>query len=198
MGQTNSFVEWWYFTTLLHDTEGNKYMLFDTIFKYDSKENPFVAAQPEVAAKLKPAQSYMMSQVELSNYDEGFHFDQVDWTLMDRASIWDVNKNTLIYDTPKHNGSWSYDGQNLLLTFKSQQLSFDLRMQGGNQVMWAKDQMYNKEGFIQQGLPGNVSFYYSLPRLVVSGNLTYTDESGNKKTVEVTARVAWTDSRVIS
>jgi hypothetical protein len=52
MGHTNSFVEWWYFTTLLHDTEGNKDMLFDTIFKYDSKENPFVAAQPEVVAKI--------------------------------------------------------------------------------------------------------------------------------------------------
>ena len=41
LGQTNSFVEWWYFTALLHDAAGNKYMLFD-IFKYDSKDNPFV------------------------------------------------------------------------------------------------------------------------------------------------------------
>ena len=47
LGQANSFVEWWYVTTLLHDGAGNQYMLFDVIFKYDSKLNPFVMAQPE-------------------------------------------------------------------------------------------------------------------------------------------------------
>lgn len=192
LGQTNSFVEWWYFTALLHDAAGNKYMLFDTIFKYDSKESPFVAAQPDIAAKMGPEQAYVMSQVELSNYNEGFHFDEVDWTLMDKISMWDTNNNTLVYNTPKHNGSWGYDGQNLLFTLKSQKLSFDLHMQGGNQVMWAKDSTYNKEGFIQEGLPGNVSFYYSLPRLDVSGNLTYTDESRTDKTIEVTGQ-GWVD-----
>ncbi len=101
LGQTNSFVEWWYFTALLHDAAGNKYMLFDTIFKYDSKGNPFVAAQPEIAAKMEPRQSYIMSQVELSNYNEGFHFDEVDVSLMDRISMWDTNNNTLMYNTPK-------------------------------------------------------------------------------------------------
>ena len=133
-----------------------------------------------------------MSQVELSNYDKGFHFDEVDWTLMNRSSIWDMNNNTLVYKTPKHHGSWGYDGQNLILTLKSQRISFDLHIQGGNQVMWAKDRIYNKEGFIQQGLPGNVSFYYSLPRLILSGNLTYTDESGSAKTIEVTGQ-GWVD-----
>ena len=58
-------------------------------------------------------------------------------------------------------------------------------MQGGSQVMWAKDRTHNKEGFIQEGALGNVSFYYSLPRLIVSGNISYMDESGNSKTVEV-------------
>jgi predicted secreted hydrolase len=58
-------------------------------------------------------------------------------------------------------------------------------MQGGSQVMWAKDRTHNKEGFIQEGALGNVSFYYSLPRLIVSGNIFYMDESGNSKTVEV-------------
>jgi len=192
LGQTNSFVEWWYFTALLHDAAGNKYMLFDTIFKYDSKENPFVAAQQDVAAKMGPEQAYVMSQIELSNYNEGFHFDEVDWTLTDRISMWDINNNNLVYNTPKHTGLWGYDGKNLLLTLKSQKLSFDLHMQRGNQVMWAKDRTYNKEGFIQQGLSGNVSFYYSLPRLIVSGHLTYTDESGSNKTIEVEGQ-GWVD-----
>jgi hypothetical protein len=58
--------------------------------------------------------------------------------------------------------------------------------------MWTKDKVYNKEGFTQQEFPGNVSFYYSLPRLFVSGNLTYVDQSGTNKTIDV-AGLGWVD-----
>jgi predicted secreted hydrolase len=60
------------------------------------------------------------------------------------------------------------------------------------QAMWAKDRTYNKEGFIQEGVPGNVSFYYSLPRLMVSGKLAYMDESGTNKTIDVAGQ-GWVD-----
>jgi hypothetical protein len=58
--------------------------------------------------------------------------------------------------------------------------------------MWAKDATFNKEGFIQQGIPGNVSFYYSLPPLIVSGKLSYTNESGANKTIDVVGQ-GWVD-----
>jgi predicted secreted hydrolase len=98
----------------------------------------------------------------------------------------------LIYKTPRYSGSWSFDGENMDAVLKSQNLSFALNMQGGNQVMWSKDVAYDKEGFIQQGLPGNVSFYYSLPRLFISGNLTYLDQSGTNKTIDVAGQ-GWVD-----
>jgi hypothetical protein len=82
LGQANSFVEWWYVTTLLHDTAGNQYMLFDVIFKYDSKQNPFVMTQPEIATKMGPSQSYILPQMELSNYNTGFHFADVERAVM--------------------------------------------------------------------------------------------------------------------
>lgn len=75
---------------------------------------------------------------------------------------------------------------------KSPKMSYELKMQGVNQVMWSKDKIYNKEGFLQQGLPGNVSFYYSLPRLFIFGNLTYVDQSGTNKTIDVTG-YGWVD-----
>ena len=58
--------------------------------------------------------------------------------------------------------------------------------------MWPKDSIFNKTGFIQEGLPGNVSFYYSVPRLIVSGKLAYLDESGANKTVDVVGQ-GWVD-----
>ncbi len=85
-----------------------------------------------------------------------------------------------------------YDGNNMNAVLKSPKLSYDLKMQGANQVMWSKDKIYNKEGFLQQGLPGNVSFCYSLPRLFISGNLTYVDQSGTNKTIDVTGQ-GWVD-----
>jgi hypothetical protein len=105
LGQANSFVEWWYVTTLLHDSAGNQYMLFDVIFKYDSKLNPFVMAQPEIATKMGPSQSYIMLQMELSNYNTGFHFADVEPALMNRTAMWDSNTNTLNYKTANYTGS---------------------------------------------------------------------------------------------
>jgi hypothetical protein len=159
-------------------------MLFDVIFKYDSKQNPFVMARPEIATKIGPSQSYIMPQMELSNYNTGFHFADVERALMKRTAVWDSNTNTLNYKTANNTGSWSYDGQNLTAKLKSQKISYNLHMRGGSQVMWAKDRTCNKEGFIQEGALGNVSFYYShysLPRLIVSGNISYMDESGNPR-----------------
>ena len=191
-GQTTTSQEWWYVTALLQDASGNQYLLFNTIFKYDGKDIPSVSSAPEFASKLGPNTTIISPAVELSEYNTGFHFYDSDAVITSPNQIWDSKNNTLIYKTPRYSGLWSFDGDSLNIVLKSQNLSFVLNMQGGNQVMWAKDVVYNKEGFIQQGLPGNVSFYYSLPRLFISGNLTYLDESGNNKTVDV-AGLGWVD-----
>ena len=190
--QTTTSQEWWYFTALLHDASGNRYMLFSTIFKYDGKDVPIVKGAPEFASKLGPNATIISPTVELSNYDTGFHTFNSDAAIVDPKAIWNSKSNTLSYNTPQYTGSWSFNGQNLTAVLKSPKMSFDLNMQGGNQVMWAKDAAFNKEGFLQQGIPGNVSFYYSLPRLIISGKLSYTNESGTNKTIDVVGQ-GWVD-----
>jgi len=190
--QTTTSQEWWYFTALLHDASGNRYMLFSTIFKYDGKDVPIVKGAPEFASKLGPNATIISPTVELSNYDTGFHTFSSDAAIVDPKAIWNSKSNTLSYTTPQYTGSWSFNGQNLTAVLKSPKMSFDLNMQGGNQVMWAKDAAFNKEGFLQQGIPGNVSFYYSLPRLIISGKLSYTNESGANKTIDVVGQ-GWVD-----
>ena len=44
----------------------------------------------------------------------------------------------------------------------------------------------------QQGPEGDSSFYYSLPRLSISGSVTSTDETGHPTTVEVSG-LGWVD-----
>jgi len=64
--QTTTSQEWWYFTALLHDASGNRYMLFSTIFKYDGKDVPIVKGAPEFASKLGPNATIISPTVELS------------------------------------------------------------------------------------------------------------------------------------
>jgi hypothetical protein len=62
-------------------------------------------AQPEIATKMGPSQSYIMLQMELSNYNTGFHFADVEPALMNRTAMWDSNTNTLNYKTANYTGS---------------------------------------------------------------------------------------------
>lgn len=190
--QTTTSWEWWYITALLHDAAGTQYMLFDTYYKYDGKDNPAVKNLPELAAKMGPNTTLISRNLVLSNYDTGFSYSDIDYATMDVNKLWDPNTSTVFYVSSNYNTSWSFDGENMTAILKSQNLSYNLNMKGGEQVMWAKDSVYDKEGFIQEGLPGNVSFYYSLPRLVVWGNITYVDESGTNKTIDVVGQ-GWVD-----
>ncbi|MBV9175812.1 MAG: hypothetical protein JO297_02095 [Nitrososphaeraceae archaeon] len=184
--------EWWYLTALLHDASGKQYMLFTTIFKFDGKDTAIAKAMPKMAAMLGPSTTIISPQVELSNYNTGFHYSDSDIALVNPKQIWNSKTNTLSYKTPHYTGSWGFNGQNMTAVLKSQKMAYDLSMSGANQIMWAKDRTYNKEGFIQEGLPGNVSFYYSLPRLMVSGKLSYLDESGSNRTIDVAGQ-GWVD-----
>lgn len=187
-GQTGISDEWWYFTALLHDASDNRYLLFNTLFKFDGKDLSIA----KIAPQLGPNATVILPTVELSNYNTGFHYYNSDIAIVNPKAIWNSKTNTLGYKIPHYSDSWSYDGKNINTVLKSQNLSFSLNMQGANQVMWSKDKIYNKEGVIQEGLPGNVSFYYSLPRLFVYGNITYSDRSGTNKTIDVTGQ-GWVD-----
>jgi CrtC N-terminal lipocalin domain len=115
--------------------------------------------------------------------------------------MWQPKTNALNYDCKGMTGSWSYsdggDKMKIVLNYHNntqptKSMSFDFNLTGGKQVMWTKDSVYNKEGFLQEGGPGNVSFYYSLPRLDLSCNVSYIDQSGSNQTLDVTGQ-AWVD-----
>ena len=155
--QTPISQEWWYFTALLHDVSGNQYLLFNTLFKLDGKNLPFVNKVPNMGND----KTVILPVVELSNYNTAFHYYNSDIAIVNPQDIWNSKSNTLSYHIPHYSELWGFNGNNINAALKSQNLSFSLSMQGSTHVMWSKDKIYNKDGFIQEGLPGNVSFYYS-------------------------------------
>ena len=125
-------------------TSGNRYMLYNTIFKYNGKDIPTVKSAPQFASQLGYNKTIISPAVELSNYDTGFHFYNSDVAITNPNQIWNSKTNTLSYNTPNYSGSWRFDGENMTLALKSPKLSYDLNMQGGKQVMWTKDTNYQE------------------------------------------------------
>ncbi|MDQ3084424.1 MAG: hypothetical protein M3Q77_06375 [Thermoproteota archaeon] len=60
--QTTTTQEWWYVTALLHDAADNRYLLFNTVFKYDGKDIPNVSSVPAFASKLGPNSTIMVKK----------------------------------------------------------------------------------------------------------------------------------------
>jgi hypothetical protein len=103
----------------------------------------------------------------LSNYDTGYRAINVGLTLNNVSQIWQPEANALKYDCKGMTGSWNYsdggDKMKIVLNYQNntestKNMSFDFNMTGGKQVMWTKDSVYNTEGFLPPGGPGNVSF----------------------------------------
>jgi hypothetical protein len=106
--------------------------------------------------------------------------------------VWDAATSTLrLQDAERRHGcTWSFDGERMSLRIRSRGLACSLAMRGGSQVMWAKDKL-GKEGLIQEGPEGDYSFYYSLPRLEVSGSISHV-EDGRPTTSDV-GGFGWVD-----
>jgi hypothetical protein len=117
--KTTTTQEWWYITALLHDASGNRYLLFNTVFKYDGKDIPVVSSAPAFASKLGPNATIISPAIELSNYNTGLHYYDSDAAITNPKDIWNSATNTLIYNTPNYTGTWSYDGKNMHSILKS-------------------------------------------------------------------------------
>jgi hypothetical protein len=96
-------------------------------------------SMPQLNTMLGPRTTLISPTVELSNYDTGFHYYHSYAAIVNPKQIWNPVTNTLSYKTPCYTGSWSFNGQNMTAVLKSQKLSYNLRMDGASQVMWAKD-----------------------------------------------------------
>lgn len=193
--QTNYTQEWWYTTALFNDAKGNMYSLLFVDMKIDGSQVPFAMLNPALFSTVKPTQTMTMCMLGLSAYDSNLRKYSVYGVNDNKSDMWNAANNAVNFhckDTAV--GSWSYNGTDSKLVIKSQNISLNLDMVNKHPVMWTKDSVYNTQGVLQEGGPGNFSYYYSLPRLEVAGNLSYIDKAGHNKTMDVTGQ-GWIDKQ---
>ncbi|MDO8703323.1 MAG: lipocalin-like domain-containing protein [Sulfuricaulis sp.] len=189
-GQSEKSFEWWYVTALVHDAAGTPYFLVWLPVHFAGAKH--LRAVKKIAEMLKPGQRLFIVNSALSNYRTGFHAADSEAVLVEEGALWNAENNELKFSGGRGvENAWSYDGCGLNLHAKMPRYSFDLRMDGGERVMWPKDK-HGVEGFIQEGAENDFSFYYSLPRLTTTGTLSYTDDAGQAHTVDVTG-FGWVD-----
>jgi len=86
----------------------------------------------------------------------------------------------------EYSSEWSYNGDTMQLTVASPRLSYDLRLTGAEQVMYAEDKLGIKDSF--RGSAGDRSYYYSLPRVEIVGQISYTGKGGIRHEIDVTGQ----------
>jgi predicted secreted hydrolase len=111
--------------------------------------------------------------------------------VVNEAETWNPRTNAVRFVAGEYSSEWSYNGDTMNLTVASPQLSYDLRLTGADQVMYAKDKLGIK-GFIQEGAQEDRSYYYSLPRVEIVGRMTYTGKGGVRHEIDVTGQ-GWVD-----
>jgi hypothetical protein len=119
-----------------------------------------------VAAQIKPGQSLYAGRLTLISYQASIRKTRVPMVfVMDDHDVWDVKTSTLRLRDARHGHecAWSFDGERMDLAVSSPKLAFTLTIQGGSEVTWAD---------------GGHGSYYSMPRLRITGSVSYTDERG--------------------
>jgi len=126
-----------------------------------------------------------------TDYRDNFRIGDFPVAVVNEADTWDPTTNTLRFAAGAYSSEWSYKGDTMNLTVASPQLSYDLRLTGAEQVMYAKDKLGIK-GFIQEGAQKDRSYYYSLPRVEIVGRITYAGKGGVRREIDVTGQ-GWVD-----
>lgn len=187
--QTDKTFEWWYLTSLLYDAAGNPYFLFWCEFHFAGKY--YVNVIPNLTEKMKPGQSAFQGVLGFTDYSNEYHFGSGEMTIMNDEDVYDLTSNSKIYISENRQSKWSYDGKNSHLSLKTEHLDAELNMSNADYIMYAKDK-YNVEGFMQEGAEDDFSFYWSLPRLPITGTISFEDKNGEKKELYVTGQ-GWID-----
>ena len=142
---------------------------------------------PQVVAQIKPGQGLYACRFTLISYQASIRKAGVPAVfVMNDHEVWDEEASTLCLRDAQHEHecAWSFDGERMDLAVSSPTLAFNLKMQGGSQVMWAEDQP-GAEGLGRDSADGGHGFSYSLPRLRIAGSVTYADERGKPTAVDV-------------
>ncbi len=177
--------EWWYVTAVVHDTTGNPYFLVWCPFHFTGeKTGPASAGLPRDERAIAALTGF-------TAYRDSFHIGGFPAAVVNEADTWEAKTNALRFAAGDYRSEWSYNGDIMHLTVASPQLSYDLRLTGAGQVMYAKDKLGIK-GFIQEGAQEDRSYYYSLPRVEIVGRITYTGKGGVRHEIDVTGQ-GWVD-----
>jgi predicted secreted hydrolase len=183
--QTNKSTEWWYLTSLVFDNVGNPYFLAWCLFHF--------AGEDTHPSSIEVPKDHRMNLAFLgvTDYNSDYHFGDVPFGVVADDDTWHDSSNAVRYDVGDYSGEWSFVDDAMQVTVESPKILFDLQLTGAGQVMYAKDKL-GVEGFIQEGAPDDRSFYYSLPRLNLTGRIAFPDKSGARREIEVRG-AGWVD-----
>lgn len=176
--------EWWYITSCFYDTSGTPYMLVWCLFNFTGKDAMMGAVAPP---------EHRLGNVlgGLTDYGSQHHLQATPSAMVLGRDMWDEERSEITFLTPDSETRWRYQGDEVELTFTNPKFNGSFKMTGAEQVMFAKDHL-GIEGFIQEGGPDDRSFYYSLPRLALRGQLEFEQADGTRKSVDVQGP-AWID-----
>lgn len=183
--ESSQSLEWWYLTTLFYDASGNPYFLVWCIFNFNGSDwHPQGVAVPE---------GHRLASVlgGFSDYNRKHHFPIRPKAIIPGEAMWDENSNLLKLDGEGGSSRWSYAGDRMQLDISTPLLNARLTLDNAEQIMWAKD-VLNREGLIQEGPAGELSFYYSLANLKLQGTVDFEDANGKRRVIEVQGP-AWVD-----
>ena len=184
--------EWWNLTAVVSDPASTRYFLSWTVTRPGRRH--LGQLPPQMVAQVKPGQSLYACQFTLISYQASIRRTGVPAVfVMNDHEVWDEEASTLCLRDAhhEHECAWSFDGERMNLAVSSPTLAFDLKIQGGSQVMWAEDQP-RAAGLVRDRADGGHSFSYSLPHLRIAGSVTYTDERGKPIAVDVSGS-GWAD-----
>jgi len=183
--QSETTMEWWYLTAVVHDAACNPYFIAWCPFHFTGqKTSPASAGLPR-------SERAIAAMTGFTDYRDNVHIGDFPAAIVNEADTWDSKTNALRFVAGEYSSEWSYKGETMHLTVASPQLSYDLHLTGAEQVMYAKDKL-GVEGFIQEGAPEDRSYYYSLPRVQIAGRVTYTGKGGVPREIDVTGQ-GWVD-----
>jgi predicted secreted hydrolase len=153
--QSESTTEWWYLTATVHDTAGNPYFLTWCPFHFTGEKTS------PASAHLPRNQRAIAALTGFTDYRDTVHIGGFPAAVVNEADTWEPKSNALRFVAGDYRSEWSYNDDTMHLTVASPQLSYDLRLTGAGQVMYAKDKL-GIQGFIQEGAREDRSYYYSL------------------------------------
>jgi len=172
-------------TALVHDAAGHPYFLVWCPFHFTGEKTS------PASAGLRPDQRATAALVGFTDYRNNFRIGHFPAAVVNESDTWNPETNALRFVAGEYRSEWSYKGHSMDLTVASPQLSYELRLTGMEQVMYAEDKLEIK-GFIQEGAQHDRSYYYSLPRVEIVGRITYSGKGGVRYEIDVTGQ-GWVD-----